>query len=100
MGTTVWTKVAQAGDAGKAVTVPLDGVAKLTLSVAAYSGVGCRAADLGPHRVGHQPAGALDTGGHGTVGCLGDLLLGRQVEHDHDLDPGRDRHDPVGGLRR
>ena len=39
MGTTVWTKVAEAGDAGKAVTVPLDGVAKLTLSVAAYSGV-------------------------------------------------------------
>ena len=26
MGTTVWTKVAQAGDAGRAVSVPLSGV--------------------------------------------------------------------------
>ena len=39
MGTTVWTKVLQAGDAGKAVTVPLSGVAKFTLTVSDYSGV-------------------------------------------------------------
>jgi PKD repeat protein len=39
MSTTVWTKVAQASDIGAAVRVPLSGVAKNTLSVAAYSGV-------------------------------------------------------------
>ena len=39
MGTTVWTKVLQAGDAGKAVTVPLSGAAKFTLTVSDYSGV-------------------------------------------------------------
>jgi PKD repeat protein len=37
--TTAWTRVAQAGDVGTAVHVPLSGVAKYTLTVAAYSGV-------------------------------------------------------------
>jgi PKD repeat protein len=39
MATTVYTKVADAGDGGKRVTVPLDLAAKYTLTVAAYSGV-------------------------------------------------------------
>ncbi len=38
MVTTVWTKVAAAGDAGRVVRVPLDLAAKYTLTVAAYSG--------------------------------------------------------------
>ena len=39
MGTVVWTKAAVAGDAGQIVTVPLSGLAKYTLSLAAYTGV-------------------------------------------------------------
>ena len=39
MSTTAWTKVAEAGDVGTAVHVPLSGVAKFTLTVAVYSGV-------------------------------------------------------------
>ena len=39
MRTVVWTKVAQAGDPGTQVTVPLSGSAKYTVTVAAYSGV-------------------------------------------------------------
>ena len=38
MVTTVYTKVAAAGDGGKVVRVPLDLAAKFTLTVAAYSG--------------------------------------------------------------
>ena len=39
MSTTLWTKVAQAGDPGTVVRTPLSGTAKYTLTVAAYSGV-------------------------------------------------------------
>ena len=39
MRTVMWSKVVQAGDPGKQVTVPLDGSAKHTLTVAAYTGV-------------------------------------------------------------
>jgi PKD repeat protein len=39
MSTTAWTKVAEAGDVGTAVHVPLSGVAKFTLTVGVYSGV-------------------------------------------------------------
>jgi PKD repeat protein len=39
MSTTAWTKVAEAGDMGTAVHVPLSGVAKFTLTVGVYSGV-------------------------------------------------------------
>lgn len=39
LGTTVWTKVATAADAGHIVTVPLSGAAKSTLTVGAWSGV-------------------------------------------------------------
>jgi PKD repeat protein len=38
MATTTYTKLADAGDAGKKVTVPLNLAAKYTLTVAAYSG--------------------------------------------------------------
>ena len=38
MATTMYTKTAQAGDAGKKVTVTLDLAAKYTLTIAAYSG--------------------------------------------------------------
>jgi hypothetical protein len=38
MGTTVWTKAAAAGDAGRAVVAPLTGGAKSTLTVGAWSG--------------------------------------------------------------
>jgi PKD repeat protein len=38
MATTVYTKPAAAGDAGRKVTVPLDGAAKYTLTVADYRG--------------------------------------------------------------
>jgi hypothetical protein len=38
MVTTVYTKTAQAGDAGKKVTVTLDLAAKYTMTIAAYSG--------------------------------------------------------------
>jgi hypothetical protein len=38
MATTVYTKVAQAGDADKKVTVTLDLAAKFTMTIAAYSG--------------------------------------------------------------
>jgi hypothetical protein len=37
--TQVWSRVAQAGDAGAQLTVPLSGQAKATLQLAAYSGV-------------------------------------------------------------
>jgi PKD repeat protein len=39
MRTVMWTKVVQAGDPGTQVTVALDGTAKYTLTVAAYTGV-------------------------------------------------------------
>ena len=39
MRTVIWSKVVQSGDPGKQVTVPLDGSAKHTLTVAAYTGV-------------------------------------------------------------
>ena len=39
MSTTVWTKVAQAGDPGASVRVPMSGTAKYTLTTAAYSEV-------------------------------------------------------------
>ncbi len=39
MGTTVWTKVATAADAGRTVTVPLSGAAKSTLTLGAWTGV-------------------------------------------------------------
>ncbi len=39
MRTVFWSKVVQAGDPGQQVTVPLDGSAKHTLTVAAYTGV-------------------------------------------------------------
>lgn len=38
MSTVAWTRVVQPGDPGSAVTVPLDGGAKLTLTLAAYTG--------------------------------------------------------------
>jgi PKD repeat protein len=50
MSTSVWTKVASAGDAGSGVTVQLDAPAKFTMSVAAYSGVDGSAAVSSSHR--------------------------------------------------
>lgn len=38
MGTVAWTRVVQPGDPGSTVTVPLDGSAKLTLTLATYTG--------------------------------------------------------------
>ena len=38
MGTVAWTRVVQTGDPGSTVTVPLDGSAKLTLTLATYTG--------------------------------------------------------------
>ena len=62
MGTTFWTKVAGAADPGSAVTVPLSGAAKFTLTVAGYSGVDAgggvtfaRAADTAQHAVRSTP---------------------------------------------
>ncbi len=56
MRTVVWTKIAGAGDAGARVTVPLNGSAKHTLTVAAYRGV-----DATPALAF---AGAADTANH------------------------------------
>jgi PKD repeat protein len=63
MRTVFWTKVAQAGDAGAQVTMPLSGSAKYTATVAAYSGVDpaatlttARAADTANHANRVTPA--------------------------------------------
>ena len=39
MASVAWTKVVQAGDAGRTVVTPLSGTAKYTLTLAAYTGV-------------------------------------------------------------
>ena len=63
MGTTVWTKVVQTGDAGSTRTVPLSGVAKFTVTVNGYSGVAAtpslvfaRTTDLVNHTARSTPA--------------------------------------------
>jgi PKD repeat protein len=58
MRTVVWTKVAQAGDAGASVSVPLSGGAKYTVTLAAYTGVAASP--------GLVFASAVDTGNHTT----------------------------------
>jgi PKD repeat protein len=61
MGTTFWTKVAVAGDPGSAVTVPLSGAAKFTLTVASYTGTAAGpvafagSADTAQHSVRSTP---------------------------------------------
>jgi PKD repeat protein len=62
MATTLWTKVAEPGDAGVTVVVPLSANAKSTLTVAAYSGVDTgddpvvtRASDTVSHAVRFTP---------------------------------------------
>jgi PKD repeat protein len=69
MATSVWTKVADAGDPGRAVTVPLSGSGKSTLTVAAYSGVDpaanpvfARAADTVNEAARFTPSVAVPTG--------------------------------------
>ena len=65
MGTVFWTKVAQAGDAGTQVTVPLSGSAKYTLTVAAYSGVDPAARrDRSPEPRTRRHVNRLDPGRH------------------------------------
>jgi len=63
MRTVFWAKVAQAGDGGKQVTMPLSGSAKYTATVAAYAGVDpaaaltvARAADTANHANRVTPA--------------------------------------------
>ena len=69
MATTLWTKVADPGDAGVTVVVPLSGSAKSTLTVAAYSGVDtsadptvARASDTVNHAVRFTPAAVVPDG--------------------------------------
>ncbi len=68
MATSLWTKIAEPGDAGVTVVVPLTGSAKSTLTVAAYGGVDStadpvvtRASDTVSHAVRFTPnATAVD----------------------------------------
>jgi PKD repeat protein len=57
MRTAVWTKVATAGIGGSSVSVPLSGTAKLTITLAVYTGVDATTASL-------PFASAIDTGNH------------------------------------
>ena len=99
MSTTVWTKVAQAGDPGTAVHTPLSGAAKYTLTVAAYSGVDTRPGpELRPVERHHQPRRPAHAGRHGTRRIVGGVLLGGQVGHHDRLDTGRLRRHRAYGL--
>ena len=66
MATSLWTKVADPGDAGVTVVVPLSGNAKSTLTVAAYGGVdtatAVRASDTVSHAVRFTPDATVPDG--------------------------------------
>ena len=100
MGTVAWTKVVQAGDPGTAVTVPLSGNAKYTLTVADYTETEATpsiafasATDLSTASSRRTPTVTRGRGG------LGGLVLGRQVRHHDGLDTCGLRHPATGRLR-